>query len=64
MSRYVGQDGDWGWLIVCHYPSCDSDIYIATNNSILIMGFNLENCEGLQLKPINSDKNIVAEDYT
>ena len=40
--------------------------YIATTNSILIMGFNSENqayFEGL-LKPIDSDKNLVAEDYT
>ena len=38
--------------------------YIATTNSIVIMGFNVERevyFEGL-LKPINSDKNLVAED--
>ena len=41
-------------------------LYVATTNSILTMGFDLENqvyFEGL-LKPITSDKNLVAADYT
>ena len=41
-------------------------LYVATTNSILTMAFDLENqvyFEGL-LKPITSDKNLVAADYT
>ena len=49
----------------CIYACICIYIYIPTTNLILIMGFNFEvevYFEGL-LKPINSNKNLVAEDW-